>query len=215
MFFGELIVVRWEELMEMYRFWFPMSVSIVLIAGMIVCATSLVPLQWRVDGSGWSVIFPVSWVSSIYVCLSTSDWLIVVFSSGYWLDAISCSRYAYIHRAVLFLTTHDDVHRSYWTHGWWCSPISFWIASRAGSLLCGFPLRPSFTKSNFSRSFSWMLAIPRWPRRGFVTYRLTNKRSLRTPQHSAPHLLSYQDPRLTVHLGSKTLPFWMLFNQYV
>ena len=58
--FDQLIVVRWEKLIGMDRFWFPMFLSIVLIGGMIVCATSLVPLQWRVDGNGWSVIFPVS-----------------------------------------------------------------------------------------------------------------------------------------------------------
>ncbi|KAF5381647.1 hypothetical protein D9615_005482 [Tricholomella constricta] len=43
------------------RFWFPMVVSFVLIVGMIICATGLVPLEWRVDGGGgWAVIFPVS-----------------------------------------------------------------------------------------------------------------------------------------------------------
>jgi hypothetical protein len=42
------------------RFWFPMSMSIVIIAGMIILSTSLVPFTWRVDGSAWAVIFPLS-----------------------------------------------------------------------------------------------------------------------------------------------------------
>ena len=44
------------------RFWFPMSMSIVIIAGMIILSTSLVPFSWQVNGSGWAVIFPLSWV---------------------------------------------------------------------------------------------------------------------------------------------------------
>ena len=31
---------------------------------MIVCATSLVPLGWRVNGSAWAVIFPLAYVNS-------------------------------------------------------------------------------------------------------------------------------------------------------
>ncbi|PPQ94708.1 hypothetical protein CVT25_009563 [Psilocybe cyanescens] len=42
------------------RFWFPMLFSIVVIAGMIILSTSLVPFQWKVDGSAWAVILPLS-----------------------------------------------------------------------------------------------------------------------------------------------------------
>jgi hypothetical protein len=31
---------------------------------MAVCATSLVPLGWRVDGSAWAIIFPLAYVDS-------------------------------------------------------------------------------------------------------------------------------------------------------
>ena len=31
---------------------------------MVVCATSLVPLGWRIDGSAWAVIFPLAYVAS-------------------------------------------------------------------------------------------------------------------------------------------------------
>ncbi|KAJ7076004.1 glycosyl transferase family group 2-domain-containing protein [Mycena belliarum] len=43
------------------RFWFPLTVSVLIIAGMIVCSTTLVPLEWRVTGSAWGVIFPLSY----------------------------------------------------------------------------------------------------------------------------------------------------------
>ena len=44
------------------RFWFSVIVSVVIIGGMIVCATPLVPLEWRVDGSAWAVIIPLAYV---------------------------------------------------------------------------------------------------------------------------------------------------------
>ncbi|KAG6836896.1 hypothetical protein H0H93_001727 [Arthromyces matolae] len=42
------------------RFWFSIIVSFVLLLGVVICATSLVPIEWRVDGAtGWAVIFPI------------------------------------------------------------------------------------------------------------------------------------------------------------
>lgn len=52
------------------RFWFPLIVSTLLIAGMVICSTSLVPIQWRVDGTSWGVIFPLSYVTSLFICMS-------------------------------------------------------------------------------------------------------------------------------------------------
>ena len=46
--------------MRAFRFWFPMLFSILIMAGMIILATPLVPLEWRIDGSGWAVILPLS-----------------------------------------------------------------------------------------------------------------------------------------------------------
>lgn len=43
-------------------FWFSVLVSVLILGGMVVCATSLVPLEWRVDGSAWAVIFPLAYV---------------------------------------------------------------------------------------------------------------------------------------------------------
>ena len=36
-----------------------MLVSIVIVCGMIVCATPLVPYEWQVNGTAWAVIFPL------------------------------------------------------------------------------------------------------------------------------------------------------------
>jgi hypothetical protein len=46
------------------RFWFPLTMSIVLIAGIIIVSTPLVPVQWRVGSEGWAVIFPLAYVFS-------------------------------------------------------------------------------------------------------------------------------------------------------
>lgn len=42
------------------RFWVQLSISIILIAAMVILSTSLVPLQWKIDGSAWAVIFPLA-----------------------------------------------------------------------------------------------------------------------------------------------------------
>lgn len=39
-----------------------MGTSILIMAGMIICATSIVPFIWKVDGTAWAVILPLSWV---------------------------------------------------------------------------------------------------------------------------------------------------------
>ncbi|GLB41071.1 putative glycosyltransferase family 2 protein [Lyophyllum shimeji] len=62
------------------RFWFPMSLSFVLILGMIVCSTGLVPIEWRVDGAGgWAVIFPVSLLAGCHILfpIVLNPWLMV------------------------------------------------------------------------------------------------------------------------------------------
>ena len=42
------------------RFRVALIISYALIAGMVICSTTLVPLQWRVGGSAWAVIFPLA-----------------------------------------------------------------------------------------------------------------------------------------------------------
>ncbi|KAG8221569.1 glycosyl transferase family group 2-domain-containing protein [Butyriboletus roseoflavus] len=52
------------------RFWFPFLVCIVLIAGMIIVSTPLVPYQWQLTGNGWAVILPLALVFSYPECFS-------------------------------------------------------------------------------------------------------------------------------------------------
>ncbi|KAF8816381.1 hypothetical protein BYT27DRAFT_7183930 [Phlegmacium glaucopus] len=61
------------------RFWFPMSMSIIIIAGMIILSTSLVPFTWRVDGTAWAVIFPLSLSVSCHILfpIVLNPWLMV------------------------------------------------------------------------------------------------------------------------------------------
>jgi hypothetical protein len=44
----------------MFRFWFPLLASVVIMAAMIIISTPLVPFVWRIDGSAWAVILPLS-----------------------------------------------------------------------------------------------------------------------------------------------------------
>lgn len=50
-----------------YRFWFPLLVCIVLIAGIVIVSTSLVPYQWQLTGNAWAVIFPLSVVCACHI----------------------------------------------------------------------------------------------------------------------------------------------------
>ncbi|KAH9975273.1 glycosyl transferase family group 2-domain-containing protein [Lactifluus volemus] len=67
----------------MKRFWFSMLVSVVIIGGMIVCATPFVPLAWRVDGTAWAVILPLAYG---ILCLAGSQWLIPFIQYRRWLS---------------------------------------------------------------------------------------------------------------------------------
>jgi hypothetical protein len=42
------------------RFRVALIISTIIIAGMIVLSTTLVPLEWRIGGEGWAVIFPLA-----------------------------------------------------------------------------------------------------------------------------------------------------------
>lgn len=62
------------------RFWFPLSLSVILIAGVVILSTSLVPIQWRVGGKeGWAVIFPVALLSGCHILfpIVLNPWLMV------------------------------------------------------------------------------------------------------------------------------------------
>ncbi|KAF9004624.1 glycosyl transferase family group 2-domain-containing protein [Cyathus striatus] len=61
------------------RFWFPLLVSLVLVAGMIIISTPLVPLEWRVDGTAWAVIFPLALNAGCHILfpIVLNPWLMV------------------------------------------------------------------------------------------------------------------------------------------
>ncbi|KAJ3529181.1 hypothetical protein NM688_g7887 [Phlebia brevispora] len=61
------------------RFWFPLAVSVVLIAGIIIVSTPLLPVQWRISGEGWAVIFPVALVAGCHILfpIILNPWLMV------------------------------------------------------------------------------------------------------------------------------------------
>jgi len=61
------------------RFWFAWTVSIICIAGMIICSTSLLPIEWQVGSSGWAVIFPLALVSGNHILfpIVLNPWLMI------------------------------------------------------------------------------------------------------------------------------------------
>jgi len=62
------------------RFWFPLSLSVVLIAALVILSTPLVPIEWRVRGEdGWAVIFPVALLSGCHILfpIVLNPWLMV------------------------------------------------------------------------------------------------------------------------------------------
>ncbi|KAM5542549.1 hypothetical protein V8D89_004008 [Ganoderma adspersum] len=61
------------------RFWFSWLLSWVLIVGMVIISTPLVPVEWRVDGSAWAVIFPLAVVAGSHILFPVvlNPWLMV------------------------------------------------------------------------------------------------------------------------------------------
>ncbi|KAF9524935.1 glycosyl transferase family group 2-domain-containing protein [Crepidotus variabilis] len=61
------------------RFWFPLLFSFIVLAGMIIVATPLVPVGWRVDGTAWAVIFPLSLSAACHILfpIVLNPWLMV------------------------------------------------------------------------------------------------------------------------------------------
>ncbi|OSX62224.1 hypothetical protein POSPLADRAFT_1142647 [Postia placenta MAD-698-R-SB12] len=69
-----------EEIPKIFkRFWFPYTVCIILMVGMIILSTNLVPLAWRIDGSSWAVIFPLSILIGCHLLfpIVLNPWLMV------------------------------------------------------------------------------------------------------------------------------------------
>ena len=55
------------------RFWVALTIAFIIIAGMIVCSTVLVPLAWRIDTSSWAVIFPLAMTSGCHILFPVSN----------------------------------------------------------------------------------------------------------------------------------------------
>jgi len=61
------------------RFWFSLLVSILVIAGVVICSTTLVPLAWRIGSDGWAVIFPIVLIAACHILfpIVLNPWLMV------------------------------------------------------------------------------------------------------------------------------------------
>ncbi|TFK24102.1 hypothetical protein FA15DRAFT_593031 [Coprinopsis marcescibilis] len=61
------------------RFWFPLLFSFVVLAGIVILATPLVPLEYRVDGTGWAVILPLAMTCGCHILfpIVLNPWLMV------------------------------------------------------------------------------------------------------------------------------------------
>lgn len=54
------------------RFWVALTIAVIIIAGMIIASTKLVPLAWRVDGTAWAVIFPLAVAAGCHILFPVS-----------------------------------------------------------------------------------------------------------------------------------------------
>ncbi|KAI0087250.1 glycosyl transferase family group 2-domain-containing protein [Irpex rosettiformis] len=61
------------------RFWFSLLLSSLIIIGMIIVATPLVPVEWRVGSDSWAVIFPLALVCASHILfpIVLNPWLMV------------------------------------------------------------------------------------------------------------------------------------------
>ncbi|KNZ75935.1 hypothetical protein J132_00949 [Termitomyces sp. J132] len=62
------------------RFWFSIVVSFVLIIGVVVLSTSLIPIDWRIEASmNWAVIFPIVLIAACHILfpIVLNPWLMV------------------------------------------------------------------------------------------------------------------------------------------
>lgn len=61
------------------RFWLSIVVSLGLIAGMVVLSLPVVPVDWRVEGTDWAVIFPLAIVAGCHILypIILNPWLMI------------------------------------------------------------------------------------------------------------------------------------------
>lgn len=58
------------------RFWAALLIAFILIGGMVVLSTTLVPIEWRVGSSGWAVIFPLAVTSGCHILFPVSPFCV-------------------------------------------------------------------------------------------------------------------------------------------
>jgi hypothetical protein len=68
----------WKEIPAILkRFRVSLILSTMILAGIIICTTSLLPYQWRVPGSAWSVIFPLAVVAGSHILYPVCSSLLI------------------------------------------------------------------------------------------------------------------------------------------
>jgi len=64
------------------KYWFSLTVSWALIAGMVILSTPLVPVGWSVEGSSWGVIFPLAVAAGCHILFPVRFLSIRIAGSG-------------------------------------------------------------------------------------------------------------------------------------
>ncbi|RPD65196.1 hypothetical protein L226DRAFT_456355 [Lentinus tigrinus ALCF2SS1-7] len=61
------------------RFWFPWLLSWIVVAAMVILSTPVVPIEWRIDGSAWAVIFPLALLAGCHILFPVvlNPWLMI------------------------------------------------------------------------------------------------------------------------------------------
>ncbi|KAI0746494.1 glycosyl transferase family group 2-domain-containing protein [Daedaleopsis nitida] len=61
------------------RFWFSWLMSWVILAGIVLLSTPIIPIEWRIDGSSWAVIFPLAVVVGCHILFPVvlNPWLMI------------------------------------------------------------------------------------------------------------------------------------------
>lgn len=68
----DVMMISNENSLVHFRFWFPLIVSSLLIVGVVLVSTPLVPYQWQLTGNAWAVIFPLTVVCGCHILFPVS-----------------------------------------------------------------------------------------------------------------------------------------------
>ncbi|EAU86690.2 hypothetical protein CC1G_06451 [Coprinopsis cinerea okayama7 len=61
------------------RFWFSLLFSFIILVAIVILATPIVPLEWRITGEGWAVILPLAMTAGCHILfpIVLNPWLMV------------------------------------------------------------------------------------------------------------------------------------------